>query len=656
MKTNILKGLAGLLLCLSAGLVSCEKETDSVNSLELSSSADIEFAATDNNEVVLTVKTDAAEWNVMGPIWIRTTLDVAAGKCRINVDNNVSTSPRVGRLEFSAGNAQPVYVAVIQAGAEEGEDVLAVEPKEAIYFNAKGNLDAEVSVETNVAEGWEVTAPEWVILTKGEGKLTINVKENDTDGTRSGRITITAGEATPVHITVVQRNTVEEAESVVGQVRGKDGAIDISLSAIDDTENIEETLTSKITVQLAQPAADDVTLVLSVDEAYLDEYNFNHGTSCELVDVQYVEIANNGEVTIEAGETTAEVEVTITVNQLTYNTDYLVPIAATATSDNLTIAYAYSRVNYAVSRKFEKTVKNFLFFEVNDTNPLNALEYRLPDGQYFFDVVVIFAANINYNGEEDRVYLNNNPNVQALLDNTEIYIQPLRKAGIKVELGLLGNGDRAGLTGLSDWGAREWAKEVAEACRFYKLDGVNLDDEYSTYTATPSNRWFISSGSGWSSAAGSRLAYELKTAMNEACDWPCEVSYFQYNRLASASAVDGHQPGEFIDINVANYGDRAKTFTGQTLKNCSYESFQCNTASNLSRATESTARAAVSGGYGWLMWFAWDPNPESGIYHDRDSYINNVAKGLYGKEIVTPKYYYKKIGSGEYDPTPYARQ
>ena len=39
----------------------------------------------------------------------------------------------------------------------------------------------------------------------------------------------------------------------------------------------------------------------------------------------------------------------------------------------------------------------------------------------------------------------NNPNVQFLLDNNEQFLQPLRKRGMKVILGILGNHDAAGV-------------------------------------------------------------------------------------------------------------------------------------------------------------------------------------------------------------------
>ena len=132
------------------------------------------------------------------------------------------------------------------------------------------------------------------------------------------------------------------------------------------------------------------------------------------------------------------------------------------------------------------------------------------DGHLLIDYLVLFAYNINYDAEKGRVYCFANPQCQYILDHYDEIIKPLRERGMKVIISVLGNHDMAGLAQLSDWGAREWAKEVAEACRVYKLDGVNLDDEYS---AAPdlSNPWFTSH----SGAAAARLAYELKVAMKE---------------------------------------------------------------------------------------------------------------------------------------------
>lgn len=99
----------------------------------------------------------------------------------------------------------------------------------------------------------------------------------------------------------------------------------------------------------------------------------------------------------------------------------------------------------------------------------------------------------------------NNPNVQFLLDNNEQFLQPLRKRGMKVILGILGNHDAAGVAQLSDMGCREFAKELAAYCDAYNLDGVGFDDEYST-SPDLSNPWFTQ----WSYDAAARLCYETK--------------------------------------------------------------------------------------------------------------------------------------------------
>ena len=100
-----------------------------------------------------------------------------------------------------------------------------------------------------------------------------------------------------------------------------------------------------------------------------------------------------------------------------------------------------------------------------------------------------------------------NPNVQALLDNSEELLQPLRKKGIKVLLDILGNHDQAGIAGLSDWGCEQFGKELAQICLDYKLDGIGFDDEYSRYYG--SGKWFA----GPSSQQAARLCYETKKAM-----------------------------------------------------------------------------------------------------------------------------------------------
>lgn len=137
------------------------------------------------------------------------------------------------------------------------------------------------------------------------------------------------------------------------------------------------------------------------------------------------------------------------------------------------------------------------YVEVNN-EPIGAVgSYVLPDGSNVFDVAVIFAANINYDGDQAQLHFNEN--VQRTLDDQET-IDALQEKGIKVTLSILGNHQGAGLANFeSAASATAFAVQVADAVDDYGLDGVDLDDEYSEYgkngTAMPNDDsigWLVS--------------------------------------------------------------------------------------------------------------------------------------------------------------------
>lgn len=540
-----------------------------------------------------------------------------------------------------------VAVAACTPQAEE-LDTLSVQPSAALSFEAEANADVTLTV-TTTADKWEYTAPEWVKAEVAGETLVVNVADN-AGNARVGRISFTAGTAQPVHINVHQAAPVKAEEPV-----GEKVAATLNNKADGDFFQITSgSVSGSVSVTLASAAAEDVVVELTLDPRYVEEYSFITGDSYEVVPTEAVTFAKT-EVTIAAGSTESEaIEVAIDGAALGFGEGYLVPIMAVAKSANVEFATDTKRVNYVVMKANPRTTKQVVYLEVNDCNPLNILEYNLQDGTPFFDAVILFAANINYDSVNDVVYLHNNPNVQALLDETETYIQPLRKKGIKVYLGLLGNHDAAGLAQLSDWGAREWAQEVAEACRVYKLDGVNLDDEYSSYPDT-SNPWFTSQ----SARAGARLCYELKMAMKEKCYWPTDVSIFEWGALYNLpSVIDEndveHKQSEFIDWTCANYGGQSYPYGDLTYANCSAASIQLNYGYTLD---QTDINDAIEYGFGWIMWFAFDPSGTGGISNNRSHSMQQFEKaafGLYGKSMAQPQYVYNKLGEGKYDPTPHA--
>lgn len=347
-------------------------------------------------------------------------------------------------------------------------------------------------------------------------------------------------------------------------------------------------------------------------------------------------------------------EITLDGDHLSLGTRYHLTLRGEVLEGDAAFQEGMERVSYCVERKrLPRTMRQVVFLEVNNCNPLNILEYRLSDATPFFDAVVLFAANINYNAEEDRVFLNNNPNVQALLDESETYLQPLREAGIKVYLGLLGNHDMAGLAQLSNWGAHIWANEVAEACAEYGLDGVNLDDEYSK-EPDPTNHWFTLR----SPAAGARLAYELKAALADRCSWPTEVSIFEYGALRNLPMVlaDGvqHPQSEFIDFLIPNYGSYSSPYGDLTYAHCCGASIELNHKDILS---ESYAQGIKEQGFGWCMWFGFDPSGTGGVQSNLKHAMSQfrVAAGVfYNDNLLDPLRCYDKLGEGRFDPNPRA--
>ncbi|WP_199539550.1 endo-beta-N-acetylglucosaminidase H [Cutibacterium namnetense] len=111
-----------------------------------------------------------------------------------------------------------------------------------------------------------------------------------------------------------------------------------------------------------------------------------------------------------------------------------------------------------------------------------------------FDLAMIFAANINYDGY--TAYLHLNERVMETLRAAETQIRPLQRRGTKVLLSLLGNHEGAGFANFpTRHDAERFAAQVARVVHRYHLDGVDLDDEYSEYgkndTGQPNEDSFV---------------------------------------------------------------------------------------------------------------------------------------------------------------------
>lgn len=402
-----------------------------------------------------------------------------------------------------------------------------------------------------------------------------------------------------------------------------------------------ETYETSIKLGLTKAPAATATAKITWNADYLARYNSEHHTDFEPYPRDLVSLASDGVFTVNAGNKFAEVKLTIRGGEkVLENKTYAIPLTLVKQTGEVALTEETKHCIYLVKDmrnaadcyKGEDAVKGFLFFEVNDVNPLNALSFQLENGKLLWDVVVLFAANINYNGTSGRPYVNCNPNVKYLLDNNEVYLQPLRKRGVKVLLGFLNNYDAASLTRLSDQAARDFAREVAEYCKAYNLDGVNYDDEYAG-SSDPDNPAFVNPGGP---KAAARLCYETKQAMPDKL-----VTVFQYGAMYGEDTVDGVDIDNWMDIVVPNYGSEATPLGNMTRRKCA--GFAMEFARGYGNLDAGEARDLVTGGYGWFMGFAANPNSYPPTW--------NVLKGvetLYGSPLAPPSLYYKKN-----DPSPY---
>lgn len=533
----------------------------------------------------------------------------------------------------------------------EQPNTLEVVPSSSLTFLASGNSAVSLSVKTDAAS-WDFKAPEWVVAEKSGDKLSVNVADN-TGASRVGRIEFTAGTADMVSVAILQAAPGEVPTTKVGAtlIDADRESSDLKVSVLSS----EPEYTSTLKLVLENPAPADLEVALTLDPDFLTEYAFLHeDIDCTNLDAASVNFS--GKLLVKAGETeSSPVTVTLNTASAAMQVNYLIPVVVDEAKcpEALVFTSASKRVNYLLKKKLPKEIKNVVYLEVNNTNPLNMLEYKLEDGSPFFDVVILFAANVNYDGDRDVVYLHNNPNVQALLDDTDIYLQPLREAGMEVQLGLLPNHTAAGLVNLSDKGAQMFAYDVANACATYKLDGASLDEEYRSGSSNSDLFKYPYNGLN--------LCYFLKQEFAEQCAWPCQVSLFDYNWTGkSPIEINGvtYDPSELIDFYVANYYGSSYPWSGTnfTLKNCSGASIECNLG--YSSVNETSARNMKNNGYGWCMWFAFHPQEGGGINNNAsriDPMIQGAARGFYDQELAEPKYYYKKLGEGKYDPTRYNR-
>ena len=82
-------------------------------------------------------------------------------------------------------------------------------------------------------------------------------------------------------------------------------------------------------------------------------------------------------------------------------------------------------------------------------------------------------------------------------------------------------------------------------------------------------------------------------------------------------------------------------------------SIECNRGYGIADMTVEKAKQMKADGYGWCMWYAFHPQEGGGLTNNAfkvDPAIENAAEGFYGLKLAERKYYYEKLGEGQFSP------
>ena len=254
------------------------------------------------------------------------------------------------------------------------------------------------------------------------------------------------------------------------------------------------------------------------------------------------------------------------------------------------------------------------YVEVNTDSITSVGDYVLAsNGANVFDIGIIFAANINYNGTS--AYLSFNPQVQAVLDNAATQIAPLQAQGIKVLLSVLGNHQGAGFANFPDQAsAAAFAKQLSDAVTQYGLDGIDFDDEYADYgvngTAQP-NAW--------------SFPYLVQALRN---DMPNKIISLYYIGPSSTSlSYGGINVGSLINYSWNPYYGTWGVPDVPGLGKAQLAPAAIDIQNTSSSTAASLAQQTVSNGYGVFNTYNL-PNS------DVTSYLSSVTQALYGSATV----------------------
>lgn len=408
-----------------------------------------------------------------------------------------------------------------------------------------------------------------------------------------------------VDINADDGNMYQTTNDIGAAIISQDGKYKTATVSFRDESNYD------LFVEITKPMSGVTEGSITLNESYLEAFNSENDTEYILLPSSNYTLAGNGAIQIEKNaKKSASMQIALNSStELDPTITYAIPLKFTTNSSDVVLKDGNDKflllvkdyTAYPVPGNVND-IKIISCIEVNDCNPLNNLSYTLAStGQPLFDMVILFSSNIVYSEELGKPLIEHNTQMTNVLSNREKYIKPLQDRGIKVMLSLLGHRQRAGVANMASATIKMYTQEIKNTLDVYELDGVMFDDEYSEYY--PIYPGFVSP----SSTAAANLIYGTKQAIGDKL-----VFTYLWNELRSLPAVDGVEPGQYVDYALSNYFEEPATseeYPGITNRQKApwSQEFSLGYFYNDFSWYFSYERI-IQGGYGAHMIFALDPN------------------------------------------------
>lgn len=261
----------------------------------------------------------------------------------------------------------------------------------------------------------------------------------------------------------------------------------------------EGTTTSadKIYCRLTQSVPTAVTVTAAADPSLVAAYNEQYGTSLLSFPVENAVIADEGKISIAAGQRVSDkIQITFKSDGLAPGT-YLLPISITSddsaySTENRTLYYGvkvrgldlgeyeldtdYLNVFYLNTSKYQPLLAEMWLLEKTDGYTFETVWMRT-----YGNIVNLRINQIGYDAQSGRAMLVLSPDMRYVLNHADKYIRPLQDKGRKVCLCIEGDGKGLGFCNLTDAQIADFAAQVKNVLDAYELDGVNLFDRNTGY-------------------------------------------------------------------------------------------------------------------------------------------------------------------------------